>query len=32
MGCDIHAHFEIKVNNEWLHYSKPDIYRWKVFL
>lgn len=27
MGCDIHAHFEIKVNGEWVHYSKPNIKR-----
>lgn len=27
MGCDIHAHFEIKINNEWLYYSEPDIDR-----
>ena len=27
MGCDIHAHIEIKVNGEWHHYSQPDIGR-----
>ena len=27
MGCDIHANFEIKVNNKWLYYSNPDIDR-----
>lgn len=27
MGCDIHAHTEIKVNGEWHHYSQPDIGR-----
>lgn len=27
MGCDIHAHFEIKVDGEWLHYSQPKIKR-----
>ncbi len=27
MGCDIHAHFEIKVDNEWLHYSAPRFER-----
>lgn len=27
MGCDIHAHFEIKVDGEWLHYSQPHIHR-----
>ena len=23
MGCDIHVHVEIKVNDEWLHYNQP---------
>ena len=27
MGCDIHAHFEIKLNNKWEHYSQPRILR-----
>ncbi len=27
MGADIHAHFEIKVAGEWLHYSQPNIQR-----
>lgn len=27
MGCDVHCHFEIKLNNKWEHYSKPRIYR-----
>lgn len=27
MGCDIHAHFEIKVDGEWLHFSQPSIQR-----
>ena len=27
MGCDIHAHFEIKVDGEWLHYSQANINR-----
>jgi len=27
MGCDVHAHFEIKVDGEWLHYSQPNIKR-----
>lgn len=27
MGCDIHAHIEIKVNGEWHHYSHPRIDR-----
>lgn len=27
MGCDIHAHTEIKVNGKWLHYSQPRIQR-----
>jgi len=28
MGCDIHAHFEIKLNGKWEHYSQPRIQRW----
>jgi len=32
MGCDIHAHFEIKINGKWLHWSQPNIGRnYKVF-
>lgn len=27
MGCDIHTHFEIKVDGEWLHYSQANIRR-----
>ena len=27
MGCDIHAHFEIKVNDKWLHWNQPNIKR-----
>jgi len=27
MGCDIHAHFEVKIDGEWLHYSQPRIER-----
>lgn len=27
MGCDIHAHVEIKVKGKWLHYSVPSIRR-----
>ena len=27
MGCDIHAHFEIKLNSKWEHYSHPRIQR-----
>lgn len=27
MGCDIHAHFEIKVAGKWEHYTIPDIGR-----
>jgi len=28
MGCNINAHFEIKVDGEWLHYSNPSIRIW----
>lgn len=28
MGCDIHAHFEIKVNGKWEHYTIPKIDRY----
>lgn len=27
MGCDIHAHFEIKLNDKWEHFSAPRIQR-----
>lgn len=27
MGCDIHVHFEIKLNGKWEHYSQPRIER-----
>jgi len=27
MGCNIHAHFEIKVGGEWLHWDQPKIRR-----
>ena len=27
MGCDIHAHIEIKVGGIWLYYSQPRIHR-----
>lgn len=27
MGCDIHAHVEIKVDGKWHHYNHPDIGR-----
>jgi len=27
MGCDIHAHFEVKINDKWEHYSIPNIKR-----
>lgn len=27
MGCDIHLHVEVKVNNKWEHYSHPQIRR-----
>lgn len=25
MGTDVHAHFEIKVDGKWLHYSQPRV-------
>jgi hypothetical protein len=28
MGCDIHAHIELKVNGRWEHYSCPLLRRW----
>jgi len=28
MGCDIHVHIEVKINNNWEHYSAPVIRRW----
>lgn len=27
MGCDIHAHVEVKVNGKWQHYNHPNIRR-----
>lgn len=27
MGCDIHAHIEIKVNGEWHYYAPADLWR-----
>jgi hypothetical protein len=27
MGCDIHAHVEIKIEGEWHHYSHPEVDR-----
>lgn len=27
MGCDIHLHQEIKINNEWRHYGAPNMPR-----
>lgn len=32
MGCDIHAHFEIKLNGKWEHFSQPQLDRnYKLF-
>ena len=28
MGCDIHAHVEIKYAGNWMHYANPRINRW----
>jgi hypothetical protein len=28
MGCDIHAHVEIRYNGNWEHYAMPSIDRW----
>ena len=28
MGCDIHLHIEVKINNEWQHYGHPSVRRW----
>jgi len=28
MGCDIHAHLEIKVKDEWMYYAPAYIERW----
>lgn len=28
MGCDIHAHIEIKINGKWEHWTAPKINRW----
>ena len=27
MGCDIHLHIEVKINDEWLHYNSPHVSR-----
>lgn len=27
MGCDIHPHIEVKINDKWEHYSCPNIQR-----
>ena len=27
MGCDIHAHWEVKINEKWHHYGQPNIKR-----
>lgn len=27
MGCDIHGHFEVKINGNWEHYTIPPIKR-----
>lgn len=27
MGCDIHAHGEVKINGIWRHWSQPNIHR-----
>ena len=27
MGCDCTAHFEVKIDNKWEHYSVPNIHR-----
>lgn len=32
MGCDIHAHVELKINGQWHHYDQPRIQRdYKLF-
>lgn len=32
MGCDIHAHIELKLNGKWEHYSCPQLKRrYKLF-
>ena len=32
MGCDIHLHIEVKINNEWRHWATPSIDRdYKLF-
>lgn len=28
MGCDIHMHIELKINNVWEHYACPKVKRW----
>ena len=27
MGCDIHLHIEVKINDKWEHYGAPNIWR-----
>lgn len=27
MGCDIHVHVEVKINDKWEHYSAPEVPR-----
>lgn len=27
MGCDIHLHIEVKINDKWQHYGIPNIWR-----
>ena len=27
MGCDIHFHTEVKINNKWEHYNSPNVSR-----
>jgi len=27
MGCDIHAHWEVKISGKWHHYDQPNIQR-----
>jgi hypothetical protein len=27
MGCDIHAHAEVKINGTWHHYAMPEFHR-----
>jgi len=32
MGCDIHPHFEVKINGEWKYYGGGDFDRYYNFL